>query len=133
MDYYQKVLVPLLNFLEKYEIGNEVASSPTAQGLGDLASIIGDVAPVIRNAASYFEGRATNLSVEDEAFLAKIREAQEGNAGGLFLDDDGSIAEFGDSGMSSEISFGESVDDPERFSKHLVWHPGIISATTGIL
>ena len=113
----QKVLVPLLNFLEKYEIGNEVASSPTAQGLGDLASIIGDVAPVIRNAASYFEGRATNLSVEDEAFLAKIREAQEGNAGGLFLDDDGSISEFGDSGMSSEISFGESVEDPE--SQHL--------------
>jgi len=113
----QKVLVPLLNFLEKYEIGNEVASSPTAQGLGDLASIISDVAPVIRNAASYFEGRATNLSVEDEAFLAKIREAQEGNAGGLFLDDDGSISEFGDSGMSSEISFGESVEDPE--SQHL--------------
>ena len=97
----QKVLVPLLNFLDKYEIGNEVASSPTAQGLGDLASIIGDVAPVIRNAASYFEGRANNLSAEDEAFLAKIREAQQGSAGGLFLDE-------GESG-GSELSFGEEV------------------------
>jgi len=105
----QKVLVPLLNFLDKYEIGNEVASSPTAQGLGDLASIIGDVAPVIRNAASYFEGRANNLSAEDEAFLAKIREAQEGSAGGLFLED--GVGSVGTMDNFDELSFGEEVGE----------------------
>lgn len=118
----QKVLVPLLNFLDKYEIGNEVASSPTAQGLGDLASIIGDVAPVIRNAASYFEGRANNLSAEDEAFLAKIREAQQGSAGGLFLEEG-----VGESDFNSELSFGVAVDGDGATN-----HPGVAGVATEI-
>jgi len=83
----QQVLIPLLNFLDKYEIGSEFAGSPAVQGVGDLASIIGDVAPVIKNAAQYFEGRTQALSEEDEAFLAKIREAQ-GDGSGLFVTDD---------------------------------------------
>ena len=99
----QQVLVPLLNFLDKYEIGSEFAGSPAVQGVGDLASIIGDVAPVIKNAAQYFEGRTQALSEEDEAFLAKIREAQ-GDGSGLFVTDDTVLAE------SDEFSFGESDD-----------------------
>jgi hypothetical protein len=102
----QQVLVPLLNFLDKYEIGSEFAGSPTVQGVGDLASIIGDVAPVIKNAAQYFEGRTQALSEEDEAFLAKIREAQ-GDGSGLFVTDDTVLAD------SDEFSFGESVSDDE--------------------
>jgi hypothetical protein len=100
----QQVLVPLLNFLDKYEIGSEFAGSPAVQGVGDLASIIGDVAPVIKNAAQYFEGRTQALSEEDEAFLAKIREAQ-GDGSGLFVTDDTILAE------SDEFSFGESVSE----------------------
>ena len=102
----QQVLVPLLNFLDKYEIGSEFAGSPAVQGVGDLASIIGDVAPVIRNAAQYFEGRTQALSEEDEAFLAKIREAQ-GDGSGLFVTDDDTVSE------AEEFSFGESVSDDE--------------------
>jgi hypothetical protein len=99
----QQVLVPLLNFLDKYEIGSEFAGSPAVQGVGDLASIIGDVAPVIKNAAQYFEGRTQALSEEDEAFLAKIREAQ-GDGSGLFVTDD-AVSD------SDEFSFGESVSE----------------------
>jgi hypothetical protein len=102
----QQVLVPLLNFLDKYEIGSEFAGSPAVQGVGDLASIIGDVAPVIKNAAQYFEGRTQALSEEDEAFLAKIREAQ-GDGGGLFVTDGETLSE------AEEFSFGESVTDEE--------------------
>ena len=103
----QQVLVPLLNFLDKYEIGSEFAGSPTVQGVGDLASIIGDVAPVIKNAAQYFEGRTQALSEEDEAFLAKIREAQ-GDGSGLFVTDDDDVLS-----EAEEFSFGESVSDDE--------------------
>jgi hypothetical protein len=99
----QQVLVPLLNFLDKYEIGSEFAGSPAVQGVGDLASIIGDVAPVIKNAAQYFEGRTQALSEEDEAFLAKIREAQ-GEGSGLFVTDDDTLSD-------EEFSFGESVSE----------------------
>ena len=102
----QQVLVPLLNFLDKYEIGSEFAGSPAVQGVGDLASIIGDVAPVIKNAAQYFEGRTQALSEEDEAFLAKIREAQ-GDGSGLFVTDDTVLAD------SDEFSFGESVSEED--------------------
>lgn len=98
----QQVLIPLLNFLDKYEIGSEFAGSPAVQGVGDLASIIGDVAPVIKNAAQYFEGRTQALSEEDEAFLAKIREAQ-GDGSGLFVTDD--------TVSDEEFSFGESVSE----------------------
>ena len=97
----QQVLVPLLNFLDKYEIGSEFAGSPAVQGVGDLASIIGDVAPVIKNAAQYFEGRTQALSEEDEAFLEKIREAQ-GDASGLFVTDDDDVLS-----EAEEFSFGE--------------------------
>ncbi len=103
----QQVLVPLLNFLDKYEIGSEFAGSPAVQGVGDLASIIGDVAPVIKNAAQYFEGRTQALSEEDEAFLAKIREAQ-GDGSGLFVTDDDDVLS-----EAEEFSFGESVSDDE--------------------
>lgn len=99
----QQVLVPLLNFLDKYEIGSEFAGSPAVQGVGDLASIIGDVAPVIKNAAQYFEGRTQALSEEDEAFLAKIREAQ-GDGSGLFVTDEDTLSD-------EEFSFGESVSE----------------------
>jgi hypothetical protein len=102
----QQVLVPLLNFLDKYEIGSEFAGSPAVQGVGDLASIIGDVAPVIKNAAQYFEGRTQALSEEDEAFLAKIREAQ-GDGSGLFVTDGEALSE------AEEVSFGESVDEED--------------------
>ena len=102
----QQVLVPLLNFLDKYEIGSEFAGSPAVQGVGDLASIIGDVAPVIKNAAQYFEGRTQALSEEDEAFLAKIREAQ-GDGSGLFVTDGETLSE------AEEVSFGESVDEED--------------------
>ena len=102
----QQVLVPLLNFLDKYEIGSEFAGSPAVQGVGDLASIIGDVAPVIKNAAQYFEGRTQALSEEDEAFLAKIREAQ-GDGSGLFVTESETLAD------SEEFSFGESVSDED--------------------
>ncbi len=72
----EKVLVPLVSFLDKYGVGESVSTNPTVErGMG-LFSFISDVAPVLRSAAEYFQGKRTELSVEDEAFLDRIREAQ---------------------------------------------------------
>ena len=89
----EKVLVPLLNFLDKYEIGSGIGESPTAQGVMDIGSVVADVAPVIKNAAEYFSGRTQKLGADDEAFLAKIREANEGGMDLFFTEDEVSIGE----------------------------------------
>ncbi len=72
----EKVLVPLVSFLDKYGVGESVSTNPTVErGMG-LFGFISDVAPVLRSAAEYFQGKRTELSAEDEAFLDRIREAQ---------------------------------------------------------
>jgi len=91
----EKVLVPLLNFLDKYEIGSGIGESPTAQGVMDIGTVVADVAPVIKNAAEYFSGRTQKLGADDEAFLAKIREANDGGMD-LFFQDDESLVSIGE-------------------------------------
>ena len=87
-----KVLVPLLNFLDKYEIGSGIGDHPTAQGVMDLGTVVADVAPVVKNAAEYFSGRNATLSEDDAEFLAKIRESQ-GEGMDLFFTEDEEIGE----------------------------------------
>lgn len=96
----EQVLVPLLNFLDKYGVGEAVDESPTVSGLMAVAEFLNDISPVISNATSYFGGRQKTLSDEDKAFLDRIREAQDSSADMTLFQD-------------SEISIGESVDEPE--------------------
>ena len=90
-----KVLVPLLNFLDKYEIGQGITDNPTAQGVMDLSTGVADVAPVVKNAAEYFSGRSATLSEDDAAFLAKIRESQ-GDGMDMFFNEDEEGMEIGE-------------------------------------
>jgi len=96
----EQVLVPLLNFLDKYGVGDAVNESPTVSGLMSVAEFLNDISPVISNATSYFGGRQKTLSDEDKAFLDRIREAQDSAADMTLFQD-------------SEISIGESVSEPE--------------------
>tara|TARA_B100000029_G_scaffold514515_1_gene617669 strand:+ start:9242 stop:10402 length:1161 start_codon:yes stop_codon:yes gene_type:complete len=99
----EQVLVPLINFLDKYGVGDAVEESPTMSSIMSLAEFWNDIAPVVKNAADYFGGRQKSLSDDDRAFLERIREAQQETA---------DMSLFKDGGDS--ISIGESVQqEPE--------------------
>ena len=96
----EQVLVPLLNFLDKYGVGDAANESPTVSGIMAVAEFLNDISPVISNATSYFGGRQKTLSEEDKAFLDRIRDAQDSSADMTLFQD-------------TEISIGESVSEPE--------------------
>lgn len=84
----EKVLVPLINFLDKYGVGESLSTNPTVSRGSDLLSFVTDVAPVVKSAAEYFQGKKQTLSDEDAAFLEKIKEAQNVESLSLFIGDD---------------------------------------------
>ena len=86
-DMSEKVIVPLLNFLDKYGVGGAVAESPTAQAASGLLEFLTDITPVVRESMDYFSGRQKELSQQDLDFLNQIKEAQTGDMDGLFIGD----------------------------------------------
>ena len=84
-DMSDKVLVPVLNFLDKYGVGDSISDSPTAQTAGSLIEFLTDVTPVVKNAMEYFAGKQKELSDEDRDFLNQIKEAQSTGDMGLFI------------------------------------------------
>ena len=118
----QKVLVPLLNFLDKYEIGSGIGESPTAQGVMDLSTVVADVAPVVKNAAEYFSGRNAALSEDDAAFLAKIRESQ-GDGMDLFFTEDEEIGQLAEEDSTPEepVYTGVVPIDADPFQEGIDW------------
>jgi hypothetical protein len=119
-----KVLVPLLNFLDKYEIGQGITDNPTAQGVMDLSTVVADVAPVVKNAAEYFSGRSATLSEDDAAFLAKIRESQ-GDGMDMFFNEDEDGMEIGEVAQEPEpaapIYTGHIPLDADPFGEGIDW------------
>jgi uncharacterized protein YidB (DUF937 family) len=103
----ERVLVPLVNFLEKYGVADAVDTSPTASRLLNLAEFWNDIAPVVRNASDFFGGRKQTLDDSDKEFLERIRAAQNDSADmTLFQSDDDSPAPTG----SGFVNIGESVE-----------------------
>lgn len=98
-DMTEKVLVPLVNFLDKYGVGESVSTNPTVNRATGMVGFLTDVAPVLRSAAEYFQGRRNDLSAEDEAFLERIREAQ--GVGSADMD------------LFVGTEIGESTEEPE--------------------
>ena len=84
-DMSDKVLVPVLNFLDKYGVGDSISDSPTAQTAGSLIEFLTDVTPVVKNAMEYFAGKQKELSDEDRDFLNQIKDAQSTGDMGLFI------------------------------------------------
>lgn len=103
----ERVLVPLVNFLEKYGVADAVDTSPTASRLLNLAEFWNDIAPVVRNASDFFGGRKQTLDDSDKEFLERIRAAQNDSADmTLFQTEDDSTPPSG----AGFVSIGESVD-----------------------
>jgi hypothetical protein len=84
-DMTEKVLVPLVNFLDKYGVGETLSTNPTINSGVNLVGFVSDVAPILRSASEYFQGKKTELSNEDEAFLERIKEAQNFDSMSLFV------------------------------------------------
>jgi len=93
-DMTEKVLVPLVNFLDKYGVGETISTNETVNRGANLMGFVSDVAPILRSATEYFQGKKNELSDEDEAFLDRIKEAQNFDSMSLFV--------------------GESVDEEEE-------------------
>ena len=84
-DMSEKVIVPLLNFLDKYGVGGAVSESPTAQAATGLIEFLTDITPVVKESMDYFAGRQKELSQKDLDFLNQIKDAQTENMDGLFI------------------------------------------------
>lgn len=109
-DMNERVLVPLVNFLEKYGVADAVDSSPTANRLLSLAEFWNDIAPVIKNASDFFGGRKNQLDDSDREFLERIRAAQNETADlSLFQSESDSESSAAGGSATSGISIGESV------------------------
>jgi len=116
----ERVLVPLVNFLDKYGVGDAVNESPTVSGIMSLAEFWNDIAPVVKNAADYFGGRQKTLSEDDREFLERIRQAQEESAD-LSLFQDSETTSIGESIVEEPPEPIEIVDDPFTSSKPIDW------------
>lgn len=116
----ERVLVPLVNFLDKYGVGDAVNESPTVSGIMSLAEFWNDIAPVVKNAADYFGGRQKTLSEDDREFLERIRQAQEESAD-LSLFQDSETTSIGESIVETPPEPIEIVDDPFTSGKPIDW------------
>ena len=99
-DLTQKVLMPLANMVQKYNVGQSVAKSKTGQTAGDLITVLGDVAPVIQGLTEYLAGQRKKLEDEDLAYLDAIKSAQ-------------SSSDFSDLFTDDMMTFGEEVETEE--------------------
>ena len=82
----EQVLLPLSNLIEKYGIGDEITSSPTAQNAGNLFTLLVDVAPVIKGLSDYVSGKKNSLDAADKKFLEDIMSSQnDGDFSELFI------------------------------------------------
>ena len=106
-DMTEKVLLPLVNFLDKYGVGESLSTNQTVnKGVG-LFGFVSDVAPILRSATEYFQGKKTELSNEDEAFLERIKEAQNFDSMALFVGE-----EVEDEDSEPEIQQAQEVGPP---------------------
>ena len=99
-DMTERVLVPLLNFLDKYGVGAGVVESGAGQTATNLLEFVNDVTPVIKNGLDYFNGKKKGLDEDDIAFLEQITAAQDSGDMGLFI--------------------GETVEEPEPEPEQVV-------------
>ncbi|HCX21318.1 MAG TPA: hypothetical protein DHN29_05345 [Cytophagales bacterium] len=117
----EQVLVPLINFLDKYGVGDAVNDSPTMSGIMSLAEFWNDIAPVVKNAADYFGGRQQSLSDDDREFLERIRQAQEESADMSLFQDNGSNVSIGESVEETPPEPIEIVADPFTTDRPVDW------------
>ena len=84
-DMSDKVLVPVLNFLDKYGVGETITTSDSGKTAASVVEFLTDITPIVRNAMDYFAGKQRELSDEDRDFLNQIKDAQSSGDMGLFI------------------------------------------------
>lgn len=76
-DLSERLVIPLVNLLDKYGLGESIAESPTARAGAGLMEFVTDIAPVVKGAADFVNNRRNEISAEDRDFLERIRASQE--------------------------------------------------------
>ena len=120
-DMSEKVIVPLLNFLDKYGVGSAVSESPTAQAATGLIEFLTDITPVVKESMDYFAGRQKELSQKDLDFLNQIKDAQTENMDGLFIGEVIEEAEEPKPKLPAETPKGQIPNDVNPFSEGVDW------------
>ncbi len=76
-DLSERLVIPLVNLLDKYGLGESIAESPTARAGAGIVEFVSDIAPVVKGAADFVNNRRNEISSEDRDFLEKIKASQE--------------------------------------------------------
>jgi len=98
-DLSERLVIPLVNLLDKYGMGESIAESPTARAGAGLIEFVSDIAPVVKGAADFVNNRRNEISAEDRDFLERIKASQDASGDmSLFIG-------------SSESSDGDDDDD----------------------
>ena len=84
----EKLLIPLLSLLDKYNIGENVTANPRIESAVGAFEVIRDVAPVIKGAAEFVSGKKAELEADDMAYLEAIRQSQSVTDASLFEDEE---------------------------------------------
>ena len=63
-DLSERIVIPLINLLDKYGLGESIAESPTARASAGLMEFLGDISPVVRCAADYVNGKSYLMKIE---------------------------------------------------------------------
>ena len=80
----EKLLIPLLSLLDKYNIGENVTANPKVESAVGAFEVIKDIAPVIKGAAEFVSGKKAELQADDMAYLEAIRQSQSVTDASLF-------------------------------------------------
>ena len=76
-DLSERLVIPLVNLLDKYGLGESIADSPTARAGAGLMEFVTDIAPVVKGAADFVNDRRKEISAEDRDFLERIKASQD--------------------------------------------------------
>ncbi len=96
-DLSERLVIPLVNLLDKYGMGESIAESSTARAGAGLFEFIGDIAPVVKGAADFVNNRRKEISSEDREFLERIKASQDSSGDlSLFIGASDSDDDFGD-------------------------------------
>lgn len=76
-DLSERLVIPLVNLLDKYGMGESIAESSTARAGAGIIEFVSDIAPVVKGAADFVNDRRKEISSEDRDFLDRIKASQE--------------------------------------------------------
>ena len=61
-DLSERLVIPLVNLLDKYGMGESIAESSTARAGAGLIEFVSDIAPVVKGAADFVNNRRKEIS-----------------------------------------------------------------------